>query len=202
MNPIYINLVVEDAIHQGVLSRILKDATKLYQIGSVFGLRGNGYIKKNLFAFNQAAKISPYLVLTDLDLKTCAPALRMEWMSFSQHPNLIFRIAVREAETWLFADRENFADFLDISVALIDRNPESINNPKEYIINLARRSRQRKIRENLVPTGSANVGKLYNSTLLKFINSQWDIEAARKCSPSLDKLMVKLERFETRTYSG
>ncbi|NIA30870.1 MAG: hypothetical protein GWP06_13270 [Actinobacteria bacterium] len=149
----YINLVVEDDVHSNILKKVLHYCDLELEIVHSFGFKGNAYIKKNLPAFNQAARINPYLVLTDLDRYECPPLLLKDWIHFKVHSNLIFRIAVREAEAWLIADRKNLAFFLGVSEARIERNPEEIANPKEYLVNLAKRSRKRHIREDIVPRG-------------------------------------------------
>ncbi|HND78233.1 MAG TPA: hypothetical protein PLN79_13160, partial [bacterium] len=100
MNKPVIRLVVEDELHQNVLIRILKHFDDKFEIGDVYGFRGNSYIKKKLHAFNEASQLSPYLVLTDLDNYACPPTLIGEWVNFTISHNMIFRIAVKEAESW------------------------------------------------------------------------------------------------------
>ncbi|MDF2210039.1 hypothetical protein L1F28_15070 [Arthrospira platensis NCB002] len=42
-----------------------------------------------------------YLVLTDLDKSECPLAIINEWLkSQPKHPNLLFRVAVKEVESW------------------------------------------------------------------------------------------------------
>lgn len=193
---IYINLLIEDEVHLHVLSKILDSSIKDFQINRIFGKRGNTYIKEKLSSFNQAAKFTPYLVLTDLDQIDCAPKLFDEWIKFKRHNNLIFRIAVREAEAWLLADRENFASFLGISTNRIEGYPESILNPKEYILQLATKSKKRNIKEDLIPKGDAIIGRNYNTCLADFIINYWDIENAMQQSKSLNKIMNALNNFK------
>lgn len=192
---IHATLVIEDQLHLNVLKRILEFLQHPVEINSVLGLRGSDYIRRNLAAFNQAARIMPYIILTDLDQNECPPALIRQWIHFDLHPDLLFRIAVREAESWLLADRANFAAFLGISSALIQREPETIQNPKEYIAQLARKSRKRKIREDLAPRGTATVGKNYNTTLGDFTRHYWDIDVASQHSSSLSGLLSSLNRL-------
>lgn len=196
---IYINLLIEDEVHLHVLSKILDHSIKTFEVHRIFGMKGNNYIKKNLSSYNQAAKITPYLVLTDLDQLECPPILIHNWINFKRHNNLIFRIAVREAETWLLADRENFASFLGISTNRIERYPESILNPKEYILNIATKSKKRNIKEDLIPKGDAIIGRNYNTCLADFIINYWDIENAMQQSKSLNKLMNALNNFKVIT---
>ena len=192
----YINLLIEDSVHEFTLRKVLEKFKRKYEVHSVFGKRGNNYIRQKLHAFNNASKVIPYLVLTDLDRVECPPELIQNWITFPKHPNLIFRIAVMEAEAWLIGDRENFASFFGINVNRINRNPESIQNPKEYIIQLARQSRKRRIREDLVPEGRATVGRNYNSCLGEFIFDYWNINMAAKNCNSLNRLLLHLKRFK------
>lgn len=194
---IHINLVVEDELHLNILTKSLYCTSQKFIVNRVFGRRGKDYIKQNLRAYNQAAKLTPYLVLTDLDSADCPLIVINAWLSFLKAGNLIFRIAVREAEAWLLSDRNNFAVFMGISKNLIDPNPESIADPKQYIINLARRSRKRNVREDLVPEGRATVGRNYNTCLADFIFNHWDIEEAKNYSKSLSGLINALNGFST-----
>lgn len=192
----YINLVVEDNVHEFILRKVLETNPDKYILNDVFGKRGNNYIKQKLSSFNQASKFTPYLVLTDLDAINCPPELIQSWINFQKSPNLIFRIAVKEAEAWLLGDKQNFSSFLGISANRINDNPESIPQPKEHIVQLARDSRKRKIREDLIPQGTAIVGRNYNSCLGEFIFNYWDVNAASQKCNSLKRLIKRLKNFE------
>jgi hypothetical protein len=89
--------------------------------------------------------------LTDLDQHGCAPEIIKGWLREQPHGNLVFRVAVREVEAWLLADRVGFAKFLDVSIDLLPQEPDEVLDPKQTLINLARRSRIRSLREALVP---------------------------------------------------
>ncbi len=193
-----INLLIEDELHLNVLTRVLSSFHQKYVINRIFGKKGKNFIKDNLRAYNQAASISPYLVLTDLDNAECPLIVINSWLNFTKSDNFLFRIAVREAEAWLISDRNNFASFMGVSRDRIDLNPENIPEPKEYIINLARKSRKRKIKEDLVPEGRASVGRNYNTCLSDFVLNHWDIKKAQMTSKSLERLVRALNRFDYR----
>lgn len=193
-----INLLIEDELHLNVLTRVLSSFHQKYVINRIFGKKGKNFIKDNLRAYNQAASISPYLVLTDLDNAECPLIVINSWLNFTKSDNFLFRIAVREAEAWLISDRNNFASFMGVSRDRIDLNPENIPEPKEYIINLARKSRKRKIKEDLVPEGRASVGRDYNTCLSDFVLNHWDIKKAQMTSKSLERLVRALNRFDYR----
>jgi hypothetical protein len=195
----YINLVVEDALHESSLRKIITVVNPGLEVHEVYSRGGYDYIFQNLKAFNAAAVYTPYLVLTDLDQRPCAKAMRDEWLSkFTPHHNLIFRIAVRQVEAWLLADRHNLAAFLSISPDKITREPESIPNPKKHLIDLAKGSRQRTIREDLVPIKNARVGQNYNGRLTEFISKAWNVNDAEKNSDSLKRLSKRLREFKPK----
>lgn len=176
MIDISINLAVEDDLSEAILREILKQSRRRYFIGSCLKRRGNGYLKKILPGINNSGiKASPYLVLTDLDNYQCPSALISGWLSRPKHHNLIFRVAVKEVEAWLLADRVAFASFLDISVDLIPAEVDSIIDPKEFLINLTKKSRKRYLREAIVPVhnSTAKVGRDYNGQLIQFVHNNW-----------------------------
>ncbi|MEK6672058.1 MAG: hypothetical protein AABY42_01095 [Nitrospirota bacterium] len=190
--------MIEDELHLNVLTRVLNSFQQKYTINRIFGKKGKNFIKDNLRAYNQAASISPYLVLVDLDRGECPLIIIKNWFTFTKSDNLLFRIAVREAEAWLLSDRDNFASFMGVSRDKIDLNPENIPDPKEYIINLARKSRKRKIKEDLVPEGKASVGRNFNTCLSDFVLNHWDIKNAKMASKSLERLVIALNNFDYR----
>ncbi len=195
MRSTFINLVVEDEVQHNILIKIILDQNFPFEVSAVYGLKGNSYIKKNLLAFNLASKFTPYLILTDSDQCDCAKTMLNDWINFEVNPNFIFRIAVREAETWLMADRKNFARFLGISHTLIPHNPEQIPNPKEFLLNLILRSKQRRIKEEMLSLGKAIRGAGYNNMLSEFIFNQWNVEEASRSSESLARLLRRLQRY-------
>jgi hypothetical protein len=150
--------------------------------------------------FNLAAKGTPFLVLTDLDQAACPPELIGQWLTMSKHPNLIFRIAVREVEAWLLADRKGFAGFSRIPIDIIPANSEGIINPKEKLIELVKQSPLADLRTDIVPREgtTAKIGPNYNGRLVNFVNSKWDINTAQKNSISLLKAIKALENFEPK----
>jgi hypothetical protein len=186
-------IVVEDKAHSSVIERVVRDYSPGYSIGTIHGNRGSKYIKKNLKAFNNASKFSKYIVLTDLDNKDCPVELKRDWFTFTQNKNLLFRVAVREVETWLLADRTNFARYLGVTADRIQIDVEGISDPKQFIINLAKRSRLKKIKQDIVPVGSAKVGPNYNTSISKFIYDKWNIELAKAHSESLRRFVDRVK---------
>jgi len=198
MSDIWINLVCEDVVSEMVLRRLLSCSAVTYIVDRAYNGGGFGYIKKRINGFNNAAKAMPYLVLTDLDRHECPPVLIEEWLTTTKHPNLLFRVAVREVEAWLLGCRESFAGFLGVPPNRIPANVEEIPNPKEFVVNLARRSRKKHVRVDMAPApaSTAKVGPDYNGRLVYFVENLWDPTVAKENSPSLRKAIEALEVFQ------
>lgn len=197
VTPIPINIVVEDDLSEAFLQRILKESSTTFAIGYSYGRRGYGYIKRRVKAFNNAAKGTPFLLLVDLEAE-CAPRQIQEWLSVPMHHNLLFRVAVYEVESWLLADRVGFASFLGISRRFIPESVDNINNPKQFLINLAKRSPKRSLREAIVPTQSstAKLGPDYNGQLSSFVINVWNLREAMKTSDSLRRAVNAINKFQ------
>lgn len=198
MTDIPINLAVEDALSEAVLKEMLKQSQRPFSVGTCLNRGGYGYIKKIMPGLNHAAKGMPYLVLTDLDNAECPLALISSWLSQPKHPNLIFRVAIKEVEAWLLAHREAFAEFLGISVTLIPGDVDEIPDPKQFLVNLANRSRKRNLRDAIIPApnSTAKIGKDYNGQLIQFVQQSWQVEPAQASSRSLQRAMNALMSFE------
>ncbi|MFN3345731.1 MAG: DUF4276 family protein [Chloroherpetonaceae bacterium] len=191
-------LAVEDDLSEIVARRLIEAYSPL-SVQACYGKSGFGYLKANISKFQKAARQIPYFVLTDLDRYPCATALREDWKTLSTPPNFMFRIAVRSVESWLMADRKNFADFLGIAIQKLPLKPDDELNPKRLLIELAKKSNRRVIREDLVPKASstAKVGRNYNARLGLFAREKWNIESAQSNSQSLARATRALENFKT-----
>lgn len=143
-------LLVEGLLDEVVGRRILEHLGG--QVSVVYGKRGIGYIQRKITGFNDAATGFPILTLADLmdTGLSCAAAVVKTWLPH-RNESMFFRLAVREIESWLLADRANLAAFLKVPRSKIPQHPEQIEDPKRTLINLARRSRSATIRRNLVP---------------------------------------------------
>ncbi len=192
-----IQLAVEDDLGEAIMTKIFIESGRNYFITACYGKKGNTYLKQKIAGFNSAAKGSPFLVLTDLDNEECAVMLIEEWLHAPKHHNLLFRVAVREVESWILAHRAAFAKFLGIKQSLIPESIESIPNPKELLILLASKSRYRNLRESIVPAigSTAKKGPDYNAVLSFFVSNNWSAFEASKHSNSLRRAMSEIQSF-------
>lgn len=197
--PVVFSAAVEGPTDEIVLRRVVESCGAA--LGSVFGKQGKDSLLKQLHHYNQAANFSPWIVLIDLDQDAdCAPTARAVWLA-APTPYMHFRIAVRAIESWLLADRQSLAAFLSISEAHIPADPESLTNPKEMMVNLARKSRRRILREEMTPRpGSGRtVGPAYTSRLIEYAQTHWRPDVALHRADSLSRFYHRLSEFLANT---
>lgn len=197
-DPIPIHIAVEDFLSEMVLRVMIEQSGRHFAVGACMGRTGFGYLKKNITGFNKAAKGTPFLILADLDQAECPPILINEWLPVPKHNNLIFRIAVREVESWLLAHRKSFAGFLGIRESLIPPRPDELEDPKRVLIELTARSRKRRLREAIIPApgSTAKIGPDYNGALISFVQNRWKVQEAAKRSPSLNRSFHTIKIFQ------
>ncbi len=188
-------IAVEGISDEGAVRSILREFG--LTVSLVQGKGGKSALLKKLPSYNQAAKFMPWFVLVDLDrVDGCVVASAREWLPVPADL-MVFRVAVAELESWLLADRDAIADFLGVSVSRIPRNPDSLPDPKQEIINLARKSRRRDIREGLVPrpNSGTSVGPTYASDIREFGLRLWRPKVAADESPSLARCLQRVEQL-------
>lgn len=193
MRSSYISLVVEGVLDEVVLKKLIAHYASKIQIKTTYPLGGRSQIHKRITNYNQAAKVQPFFVLVDLDQDECPPILVNDWLPH-KNPQLFLRVAVRQVEAWLLADREAFADYLSVGLSRIPVMPETKTNSPKYIMRIARKSRKKVIKESIPPLGdTAKRGPDYNGQLSQFVIEHWDPERARLHSPSLDRTIRVLQ---------
>jgi len=192
-----INLAVEDTLSGAILRRILIATGRPFEVGTCYQRHGFGYLKRTIIWLNSAARGTPFVVLTDLDTGTCVSDLITDWLRIPRHPNLIFRVAVREVEAWVLADRRGFAEFAGVREKVVPRDPEAVANPKQRLIAIVARSRYRSLRQDIVPRqgNTAQQGPNYNAPLIKFVQDRWDPLAAQRHCDSLRRAINRLRTF-------
>lgn len=197
MSPIKVSLIAEGPLDEQVLRQLLIQSAPHLLPGVCHGKKGRIWLNTNLINFNKAAHSWPFVSLGDLEHDECPPTLLSLWYPNGKHGNIQSRIAVRMVESWLLADREAIAQFLGVALHHIPHSPEDEINPKLVMVNLARRSRYRIIKEDMVPpiNSSGSVGKNYRGQLEKFVVEKWQAKRAQNCSPSLQHAVRSLKHF-------
>lgn len=175
------------------------------QPGGFYGKHGKQYLLKYMQAYVRAARLEPWVVLIDLDHDAdCPVPVRRNWLlrgaAHDPVPLLCFRIAIREVEAWLLADRERIAEFLGVPARWVTRHPEALEDPKREIIGLVARSRVKRLKAEMLPRPGSfrDVGPAYNSRLIQFVmcsRNGWRPEVAAQSSESLRRALACLRRL-------
>lgn len=190
-------LVVEDKLSEAVMLHLMNTYKPDCKIDRIIISGGFGQIKTAIPVYRKACRVIPHVVLTDLDNSSCAAALMESWGLKKVPRELLFRVAVREVEAWLLADREGIASFLGISATRIPSLPDEDADPKATLLAIARRSRNKRLVKELAPeVGSrAKTGPLYNQRMCGFVHDLWDVERAAAISPSLARTILRIANF-------
>jgi plasmid stabilization system protein ParE len=166
-----IRLALEDILSEAVLRRCWGEFGERFEVGPVHSRGGWGYLKKRLPAFQNAASFGPILLLTDLDAHPCVAALRADW--------------------------DEFRRFAGFRRQQLNRDIESIPDPKHQLLRLVAESRNRELRYRLVHQSRQELrqGPDYNGALIDFVVGRWNPQRARQLADSLDRMLLALERF-------
>jgi hypothetical protein len=178
-------VVVEGRTDEPVVRKLAADAG--LEVADVLPMRGKGRLDQRLGDFNTAAVGSPWFVLRDLDHDAaCAPTY-LEGLQLQVTQWMVFRLAVRELESWLLADRDGIAEYLGVALAKVPERPDELDDPKQTLVNLARTSKKKSVTKAFVPRAgdSTVVGPLYEAEIIEFSSSHWSLQAACRRSPSL-----------------
>jgi hypothetical protein len=121
-------------------------------------------------------------------LKKWSPKVSHEWF--------FLRLAVPEAESWVLADRKGVSDFFKVSAAQIKADPDELEDPKREVLRLARKSKVRLIRDEMVSATDINrTGSGYNTHLSAMVRENWQAMRALERSSSLERAIRRLTEF-------
>jgi hypothetical protein len=179
------------AVLRRLLAHVGADAGPIHQAFS------KSKLLRQLPNYNRAARVALWIVIVDLDTNyDCAVAAKEAWLP-EPAPQMCFRIAVREVESWLLGDAERIAGFLGISPNIVPRAPESLDDPKRKMIDLARRSSKKEIVKEMVPRDSSgkSEGPAYASRLAEFAADYWRPEIAAATCESVQRCLDCLRRL-------
>ena len=183
----------DEAIARKICSSLSVPVAYSYPAG------GKSRLDPKISGYNQAALLSPWLVLRDLDNDSPCPSGLCNTLLENKSPMLLLRIPIRSIESWLIADPVSLAPFLGISQSIIPPTPDELDSPKTSLVNLARRSRNRTILQTMIPQEgtSVAVGPGYTGKLIEYSTNYWDPIRASSGSPSLEKCLNAIRRIYT-----
>ncbi|SCX72270.1 protein of unknown function [Pseudomonas sp. NFACC32-1] len=193
----WIFLATEDELSEKVGIRLAAEAG--LEVGQCLRRNGFGYLKSRVENFCRMAKQAPVLLITDLDKKKCPTDLISEWLGNSPpHDNFLFRVAVREVESWLLADQIAIQKLFGLKNSITSR-PDELFDPKRTLLSLAKNA-PKKVREELVAQRGAvaSQGVGYNALLGNWVTETWQPERAAEHSPSLYRTRIRLRELSER----
>ena len=212
MKGIYFYGYAEDALSCAVMRRLFRyhnetaddDLHMVFNPGFPENKRGCGNLKRLIPKISAMARNAGLrtFVLTDLDQTECAPELLRSWFELEavspQVPDhLLFRIAEREVEAWLLADRFELSEFLGIAAVNFTSDPDALSDPKQHLLNVIRAKGRKRYHKEMLPLGNAHVGSEYNSKLCEFVEGHWHPDVARNYSDSLERAVLALRHMAT-----
>ena len=202
MTGIYI--ATEDELSEVMAYRLIEEAAHDLSVSVPMRAGGFGYLKNKAPDLLKLAHNVPVFLLADLDTSVCPSALRENWLGtgINLPDDLLFRIAVREVEAWLLADREGFAAFTGAPITQIPATPEALVDPKATLLHLVNRYGKREQKVGIVRRDGTNLkqGLEYNLQLGLFVKDkkQWSLERALVNANSLSRAYHRLRELDAR----
>lgn len=160
------------------------------------------YVQRHL-ATKLGKQLVAFVDLDDITTKgkyKCARELRERNGLVGSDRSVCFRVAVREAEAWLLADRGKIMEFLAVNdkaayARVVGSNPDDIPDPKLALCQLAALSSNPNVVSDirLKPNGSEADG--YRLAMLEYARSYWRPKIAAANSRSLRCALLRLEQL-------
>jgi hypothetical protein len=208
MPDIHCYAYAEDELSCAVLQRLVQYQNQHSVSGNMLRLndgfpenkRGSGNIKRMIPAVTNMARAGIYtILLTDLDNIECPPQLIRDWFGLvdinpTVPSGVFFRVAEREIESWLIADRGQIASFLGIAQDNFTLNPDSLPDPKQHLLNIIQAKGRRRFHKDMLPGENARIGPMYNPKLTEFVIQHWDPERAKLHSQSLHRTLKAFDK--------
>ncbi len=190
----YTFFFVEDDTHRIFVELLVPETAK-----SISVVKGCGYFHSHMKKLKNMSQSQRVVVMLDKDIDDICIQDRISgYIPFEQYsslPNLMFLIPVNEIESWILADRQGFAEHFKVPLNKLPQNPDTLDNPKESLINIIRQYSIKMYKDDLVPIGSEPYGRNYFNTMKHFIHNKWSQERATQNSPSLKKCLEHIEQY-------
>lgn len=185
-------VVGEDAVCCALGVRLVADVLGWQLAQPAVNTKGGTKLQSELHRYAGLARLHPVLCLADTDGK-CARELSRSWRPRNASNAFLLRFAVTEAESWLLADADALARYLDVPHVRVPARPDELADAKRAVLNLARRSRRRLIRQEMISSIDASKpGVGYNVHLRGFAMEHWRPSEAAQRSPSLQRAVRRL----------
>lgn len=195
-----IYLATEDTLSEAVAKKLILDLDRSINIEVSIPGRGANGLRSKLATLLRTSRYYPVLMIADLDSAECPPSLISNWMGgMSLTPNFLFRVSVREIESWVLADAISFSEYSGVPIHRITCNPDSLADPKAELMRLVDRHGERQVKRDLLPMrgSGASKGLGYNNSLSFYVANSWSSRRASLNSGSLDRSIRRLEAFFT-----
>lgn len=190
MTPIAV--ATEEQLSEAIALRLISEIPTPHHVTFKLGNKGNGYLRSRMSSWYQMAQQQVMVVLTDLDRANCVVEFRDQWLTNVPPDRLVFRVAVREVESWVLADHVAMRALIGAK-GVLPIAPDELPDPKQALLGLAKRA-PKQVREDLLKTidGKLAQGLGYNARLKEWVNSQWSPHRAAERSPSLARARLRL----------
>lgn len=160
---------------------------------------GKSELDKKIAALRVSGAHQDWLILRDLDRDAPCAATLVSRLGGSRAfpPCVSVRVPVRAIDSWLLADVAGFSAAFSVGKGRLPASPDALDNPKQRLVQICRKSTDRAIRENVPPRpgSGSKVGPGYASRVSDFASEVWDPERAALRSPSLERTLVTLRRL-------
>ena len=189
-----IALATEDELSEAIALRLIEELKKPHYVAHKLRRGGFGYLRSKMDSWVQMSQYQIMLVLTDLDHAKCLVEYRDEWLPHKTLPaNLVFRIAVREVESWVLADHHGMRKLIGTK-GVLPKDPDQLVDPKQTLLGIAKLA-PKNLRNDLMRNvdGHLQPGLGYNAQLTQWIKTSWSPERAAERSPSLARARKRLQ---------
>ena len=196
-------VATEDELSEAVALRLAAEVQPALTVTQTLRRQGFGYLRSKMTSWRQLAQQQPVFLLTDLDRLACPATLLTQWLgALTPPPNLLMRVAVREVESWLLADHLAMQQLLG-EKGKLPPAPDSLDDPKQTLLTLAKKYAPRDVRLDLVQSTGAMAcqGIGYNARLVDWVRTVWQPAQAATRSPSLHKARCRLQELAARCAS-
>jgi len=191
MTPIAV--ATEDQLSEAIALRLLADVQAPHYITHRLRKGGFGYLRSKMGSWYQMAQHQVMVVLTDLDRANCLVEFREQWLTAHPPENLVFRVAVREVESWVLADHIAMRALIGPR-GVLPPAPDSLADPKQVLLALVKGA-PTPVRDDLLKVVDGNLaqGLGYNARLTAWVESEWCPNRTAERSPSLARARNRLQ---------